>query len=690
MRGLPLPKPFARFAPLAAIGLTVIIGGASLVPGPASATIARHDGDVLRIFERQTVYIVTNEDPAIADVLLKNTDSKERHVVTVEEWKQKPANLRQFVSPVFLINRERLPSGLQIPAACSADGDEIWTEVKHIGRSGSPNYEVTISAPDSVWLRRAALSFRCLQEVPRKPIRRNVRSIVVVPVGSGAGEAAELFVRRQNTENDFNRWTAAHVLSAALVQPAGKSPLRCAGMAELVLVDRSSAGDNSPALPNGKTLASPGDTVAWREAGPDGRVRVVYSAPSAGALFEALRRPGDPLSIPETLTVVSSARDLRTVRRVAVAGVRNGAGGPNLAKHIASEAAIRLRALDAFEVLERAGLNEILGEVALDQAGITHATDRTRVRALAAADTLLIVEVTGIDGKTEYAAKAERLTPPIGPVPRRPAEPTRLRYDILFPGSENNTLLRGVTESLLGKAVGTKSRREYRSAIDEYNESTLPRWQDEVDHYYAQREKRQIDWKQRIVAHSMATIKGSLRLVDLADGLVLWEAPFSAATQGENNWVTRRATTYGEDSGEPGLPEDCPEASDSVSDALIDQAVDTALTEGIQALKGTALLPASATTVASRETADPAAPASQIKGRLLDVDGDSLLIGLGAGDGIKLGDTLLIALANGKTVRVVTTRVRPRTCDAAFAPDALPALRTRTAIGQTVTWGAAK
>ena len=402
-------------------------------------------------------------------------------------------------------------------------------------------------------------------------------------------------------------------------------------------------------------------------------------------MFEALRRPDDPLAVPETLTVVSSARDLRTVRRVAVAGVRNGAGGPELAKHIASEAAIRLRALDAFEVLERAGLSEILGEVALDQAGITHATDRTRVRALAAADTLLIVEVTGIDGKTEYAAKAERLTPPIGPAPRRPAEPTRLRYDILIPGSEDNTLLRSVTESLLAKAVGTKSRRDYRSAMDEYNESTLPRWQEEVDHYHAQREKRQIDWKQSIVAHSTAAVKGSLRLVDLADGLVLWEAPFSAVTQGENNWATRRATTYGEDSGEPGLPDDCPAASDAVSDSLIDQAVDTALTEGMQALKGTALLPASATSIAGGKTADPASPAAQIKGRLLDVDGDSLLIGLGAGDGIKLGDTLRIMLANGKTVRVVTTRVRPRTCDAAFAPDAPQALRTRAAVGQTVT-----
>ena len=262
MRGLPLPKPFARFVPLAAVGLTAVVGGALLSPCPASAAMGarpRRDGDILRIFERQTVYIITNDDPALADALLENAGQKERHILTIEEWRNKPASLRQVVSSVFLINRERLPDGLQIPAACSADGDEIWTEVRHTGRSGGPNYEVTLSAPDSVWLHRAALSFRSLSDVPRKPIQRNVRSIVVVPVGSGAGEAAALFVRRQNTSDDFNKRTAAHVLPAALMEPAGKSPLRCAAMQELVLVDRSSAGENCPALPDGKTLTSRGE-----------------------------------------------------------------------------------------------------------------------------------------------------------------------------------------------------------------------------------------------------------------------------------------------------------------------------------------------------------------------------------------------------------------------------------------------
>ncbi|MES2459457.1 MAG: CsgG/HfaB family protein [Armatimonadota bacterium] len=684
MPGLPpLMRRFLPFTPLAVAGLAALTMGALILPCPAAAAVGgrptKRDGDLLKIFERQIVYVVTNDDPAVADALLEGCSQKERRVLTIEEWRKKPADLRQFVSPVFLINRERLPVGAQFPNSCLADGDEVWTEVKRSGRPSGFTYEVTLSAPDSTWLRRAIESFRSLRESPRQPVRRNVRSIVVVPVGSGAQEAAELFIQRQNSEDDFNKRSAAHLLPAALVQPSAKTPARCDLMEELVLVDRSSALGEVPALPTGTTLASPGDTVAWRETKPDGRARVIYSAPSAGALFEAVRRPGKTLSPPETLTVMASARDLRTVRRVAVAGVKNGVGGEDLAKRIASEAAVRLRALDTFEVLERSGLNEILGEVALNQAGITHATDRTRVRQLAAADTLLIVEVTGVGGKTEYGAKAQRLTPRLAPPPRRPAEPTRLRYDILIPGAENNPLIRSVTESVLGRAVGTKSRREYRSAINDYNETTLRRWQEDVDNYYAQREKRQIDWKQDIIARGAATVKGSLRLVDLTDGLVLWEAPFSATEQGESAWATRRAVTYGEDSNAPSLPEDCPDPKDVVADELIDRAIDSALTQGIQALRGTALLPSTSAVLGTASASE-----FPVNGRVLDVDGDSLLIGLGAGDGVKLGDTLHITLADGQIVRVVTTRVRPRTCDAAFAPAVPLALKSRAAIGQAV------
>lgn len=689
---MPGPPPrlrrFPPWTPLAVLGLAALAVGAKPVPSSATAAAVspKRDtgGGILRIFDRQTVYIVTNDDPSLADDLLENCGQKERRVLTLDEWRKKPAGIRDFVSVVFLVNRERLSAGLQTPQTCPAEGDELWTEVRRSSHPRGFTYEITLSAPDSAWLKRGVDSFRQLRESPRQPIRRNVRSTVVVPVGSGAQEAAELFVRQQSAD-DFNKRSAAHLLPRNLIQPAGRTPARCDFMDELVLVDRSSAPRGDAALPDGKILTSPGDTVAWREIKSDGHARVVYSAPSAGALFEALRRPGSSLAVPETLTVMSSARDLRTVRRVAVAGVRNGAGGENLAKRMASQAATRLRALDAFEVLERAGLNEILGEVALDQAGITHAKDRTRVRQLAAADTLLIVEVTGVGGKTDYKSKAERLTPKIGAPPRRPGAPTRLRYDILIPGAENNPLIRSVTESVLGRAVGTKNRREYRSAMDDYNDSTLPRWQSELDSYYSEREKRQIDWKQDIIARSAATVKGSLRLVDLADGMVLWEAPFSATAQDENSWATRRAVTYGEDSGAPDLPSDCPQSEGAVADDLVDRAIDSAVTQGIKALQGTALLPVTVSAPPETPNASLSASEPPIKGRLLDVDGDSLLIGLGAGDGVKLGDTLLVTLAEGRTVRVLTTRVRPRTCDATFAAAVPVSLKSRTVTGQTVT-----
>ena len=64
-------------------------------------------------------------------------------------------------------------------------------------------------------------------------------------------------------------------------------------------------------------------------------------------------------------------------------------------------------------------------------------------------------------------------------------------------------------------------------------------------------------------------------------------------------------------------------------------------------------------------------------------DGDTLLIGLGAADGLRLGDGLVVALEDGRTVRAVVTRVRPRTCDAAFDKDVPADLRALVATGQT-------
>jgi hypothetical protein len=426
---------------------------------------------------------------------------------------------------------------------------------------------------------------------------------------------------------------------------------------------------------------------------------VVFSAPNADLLAQVVRNYPDPLRVPETPTVLATARDLRSVRRVAVAGVRNGTGGPDLARRMASRAATQVRALDAFEVLERAGLSEVLAEIALDQAGITRAGDRARVRQLAAADALLIVEVTDVHGRVEYDATQERLTPRLGAPPPRPPEPSRLRHAINLPGRENDAVARALTETLLKNVVGVKSSREYKDALNEYNEQTLPRWQREVDDYQARRRRRTVSWKQDVIGKGRATVAGSLRLVDLADGLVLWEAPFSASENERFPVSSRTATTVGEDSSPESAA--CPEPSGEAPESLVLRAAEVALAQAVQTLKGTALLPsttgagagggdtaAAAAGSGGGDAADPGSPAPS--GRLLDVDGGLLLIGLGAGDGVKLGDALRVTLPDGRSVRVVTTRVRPRTCDAVFDSAAAEhGLRARVAVGQTVTREAA-
>ena len=124
----------------------------------------------------------------------------------------------------------------------------------------------------------------------------------------------------------------------------------------------------------------------------------------------------------------------------------------------------------------------------------------------------------------------------------------------------------------------------------------------------------------------------------------------------------RTAVSTGEDSSPP--PPDYPTSVSEPPAALVAKAAETALEQGIQALRGTALLPpATALTPLPAPTSalallpTPAdAPAS---GRILDVDGDTLLIGLGTTDGLTLGDALLVVLPDGRTVRVVTTRRGP-------------------------------
>ena len=79
----------------------------------------------------------------------------------------------------------------------------------------------------------------------------------------------------------------------------------------------------------------------------------------------------------------------------------------------------------------------------------------------------------------------------------------------------------------------------------------------------------------------------------------------------------------------------------------------------------------------------PSSPNAPNAGKILDVDGDTLLIGLGAGDGLKVGDALTVTLEGGIKVRAAVTKVRPRTCDAQFDKSATPAKRAHVLTGQT-------
>jgi hypothetical protein len=207
-----------------------------------------------------------------------------------------------------------------------------------------------------------------------------------------------------------------------------------------------------------------------------------------------------------------------------------------------------VRALDAFEVLERAGLSALLAEIALDQAGITRAGDRAKVRQLAAADALLLVEITDARTGANYTHKQERLTPPLGRPPRRPLEPSRLRYAFTLPGKENDPITRVLADSFLKNVVGTKTDREYKAALNVYYSETLPRWQQDVDEYNLRYRSRQVSWRQTVLARRTASVSGSLRLVDLIDGLVLWEAPFSATENEDGTYSVRTVTSVGEDS----------------------------------------------------------------------------------------------------------------------------------------------
>lgn len=670
--GITLTKRRLWGAALLTFIITLVLG----VPGRsiAAGDDRRKEGDILRIFNKGRIYVVTNDDASLADDLLLDASYKERRVLTPEEWKQMPVGIRRYVSVVFLVNRQYLPLNVHLPEKCLAERDELWINTSRFGSDSGITYEVVLSAPDGAWLRQAIREFRLMSEPPRNANKRNVRSRAIVPIGAGAARAAEPLL-----EAGEDAAVRGHLLPALNYPHVSE---RLAEMDEVFLIDRSALNDPAFAsIPgaNGKgAQCGPYDTLWWKERKPNGRYRIYVSAPGADHLAETIRRNPDLMEAPEAPTVVYTARDLRTVRRVAVATVKQGIDNPEIARRLASKAATDLRSLDAFEVLERAGLSEVLGEVALGQAGITKAADRSRVRQFAAADALLVIELTNISPRTDYNARHRRLTGRMGGPPARPLEPSRLKIPVAIPGKENDPVVRTVTDSLLSRAVGNKSDREYKDALNYYNNETLPRWQRQVEQYEYEKQNRAVSWEESLTAKSSVTVAGSLRLVDLSDGLVLWETTFIANEEGESPRGTRTVTTRGEDSAPS--KENVPAPEGSAPEDLLVRAADSAVENGIQTLRGTTILPTSTVlspTAASEEASKNATPT----GRILDVDGDVVLIGLGATDGLKVNDTLTIVLSDGVKVKLLVTKVRPRTCDATFTPTETAALRAKVSVG---------
>ena len=442
------------------VALIAVIGICSVaVAGPPRA----REGDVLRIFEGQRVYVITNDEPETADALLEGCHLRQKRIMTPEEWAEMPENIRALVTRVFLVNRERLPLGAMLPATCPADGDDAFTQVTRNEFRSSTTFEAVISAPDAVQLRQLAKDFRRLSEMPRTPIKRSAPSLAIVPVGP----EAERVARQSFLKHDSARLRIAHILRPddyARVQP------RLYASDELFLIDRSATGAVVSPILAGLTADRPigaTETVAWRTRKADGKIRAVISAPNADQLASAAKGIACIADLPEEATTLSNARDLRSVRRIAVAGIKMGKA-TELARQLAARAATDVRALDAFEVVEREGLSQILGEIALGQAGITKAGDRVKIRQLAAADALLLVEITGIEGRTDYSATHRRLTPAMPPAPSKPLEPSRLKNTL---GITNQGVLK-VVEAVFSHNIGTKSDDDYREECDRYNNDT--------------------------------------------------------------------------------------------------------------------------------------------------------------------------------------------------------------------------
>ncbi|MBC8141549.1 MAG: hypothetical protein H7Y38_08925, partial [Armatimonadetes bacterium] len=626
-----------------------------LAPAPVQAGRPK-EGDVLKIFSNQRVYVITNVDegaPALADALLEGCAVKERRVLSLSEWNALPRETRWFVTCVYLVDRERLPSWSQVPLTCRAEPTEVWQEVVRTGRDWGIAYDVTVSAPDRAHLERAIGSFRRLKEAPRKIVTESVRSLAVVPVGEGATQAV--------TGSPLRGDRYPHMVPLRDYQ---SRQTRMTAMDEIVLVDRGSAIVNTLptafAAVSDKLLAANADVVAWRESKPGGYVRAYVSAPTGAMLASIVAKSPDnllALAAFGTPTVLASARDLRPVRRVAVASVAGQSMDDVTAQSVAALAATELRNLNAFEVLERAALTTVLAEIALDQAGLTRGTNRAKVRQLAAADALLIVDLSRSTGGTQYTSQAVRATAPMEPAPRRPSEPSRLKNDFNV-GGRNGDLLKAVVVGLLKNKVGTKTDDEYETDLREYRRTALPAWERSVRDHQARADTRQIAWRQTIAARSTVHIAGSVRLVDLTDGLVLWEAPIASTDVAEKTTQTRTAYTTGEMSAAPGA-DDLPGANGEIPGELLTRTAEKAVGDLLRALPASALLPSTTAPPISADT-DTAQT-----GKIIDVDGDTVLIGLGTNDGLRVGDTL-VGTGASVGLRLQVTRVRPRTCDAVF------------------------
>lgn len=643
------------------------------------------EGDVLKIFNNQRVYVISNVEadaPALADLLLADCPVKERRVLTLSEWNALPKETRWYVTCVYLIDRERIAPWAQVPLNCRAETTENWIEVIRTGRDWGIAHDVTISAPDLSHLRRAIKAFRYLKESPRKPLTETVRSLAVVPIGEGAEQAAQPFV------GEIRGTRPPHQLP---VEDYEARQGRLTATDEVVLLDRSTAAattiPSAFAPVSDKLLTSGGDVIAWRETKPGGYIRAYISAPTAGMLHAVLRKSSDnllALAAFEKPTVLATARDLRPVRRVAVATVGGDRIDDATANRIAGLAASELRGLNAFEVLERTALTAVLAEIALDQAGLTRGANRAKVRQLAAADALLIIDLSRSEGGTEYTASAKRTTPPLPGPPRRPSEPSRLKTDLNV-GGRDSEIVRVVAEGLLKGVVGTKTDEEYSAAMRDYRRSTLPSWERSVADYNARADARQIEWRQTITARSTVRIAGSLRLVDLADGLVLWEMPIASSDKEERTQQTRTAYSTGESSAAPD-DSDLPRGNSEIRGELLARVAETAVAESLKSLPATALLPVATATPDTIAPSPTPADSKEVAtgGKVIDVDGETVLVGLGASDNVKVGDILEITTATGTKLRVVIRRVRPRTCDATFVASTNPAHRSRVQIGDVV------